>query len=280
MPTTPIAYNTGSPIAGTTQTGSLAVGSTAQPYCNDIGGVKWWMGPEESLGFVIGYPVPAGNHPTPIPGVSASVKFYRSAAKSNSSFLFLTNRVFNQTFTNASSASVWLTSNGYWNTYNSASVDYEVGDLALGGVIAYILQSADPGYDPLVQHGLVASTSDVSTGVAWGCSGTDISTGFEIGTGNQNTINIMAACSTAGIPARLCGDLIQGGYSDWYLPSQNELNAIYLNKNALGGIYANVPYWSSTDLSANFAYAVNFLNGIGLGDGRFNSYRVKAVRSF
>jgi hypothetical protein len=124
MPTTPIAYNTGSPIAGTTQTGSLAVGSTAQPYCNDIGGVKWWMGPEESLGYVIGKPVPAGNQPTPIPGVSASVGFYRSAVKTAGSFLTLTNRVFSQiitsSFTNASSASNWLTSNGYWNTYDGS----------------------------------------------------------------------------------------------------------------------------------------------------------------
>jgi hypothetical protein len=121
MPSTPIAYNTGSPIDGTTQTGSLAVGSTAQPYCNDIGGVKWWMGPEEATGFVIGYPVPAGNHPTPIPGVSASVGFKRSKFKTNSSFLALTNRAFNQTFTNAPSASAWLTANGYWNTYSGSS---------------------------------------------------------------------------------------------------------------------------------------------------------------
>lgn len=133
MPSTPIAYNTGSPISGTTQTGSLAVGSTAQPYSNDIGGVKWWMGPEESTGYVIGAPVPGNNQPTQLSGVSASVGFWRSAAKTANSFLSLTNNVFSQSitssFTNASSASAWLTSNGYWNTYDgsgSASPNFTI----------------------------------------------------------------------------------------------------------------------------------------------------------
>jgi hypothetical protein len=89
----------------------------------------------------------------------------------------------------------------------------------------------------------------------------------------------MAGCPTAGIPARLCGDLVEGGYSDWYLPSQQELERIYPNKVAIG-VYANVPYWTSTSGSANFASAINFLNGTGLGDNKSNSYRAKAIRSF
>ena len=55
--TTPLAYNTGSTIAGTTQVGSLAVGTTDQDYSVSPGGVTWWMGPDEDLGYVIGVPV-------------------------------------------------------------------------------------------------------------------------------------------------------------------------------------------------------------------------------
>ena len=121
MPTTPLAYNTGSIISGTTHVVNLAVGSTEQPYCNNIGGVKWWMGPEESTGFIIGVPVSGGNQPTPISGVSASVGFYRSKFKTGNSFIDLTNRVFKQSFTNANSASYWLTTNGYWNTYSGSA---------------------------------------------------------------------------------------------------------------------------------------------------------------
>jgi hypothetical protein len=167
MPSTPIAYNTGSTISGTTQTGSLAVGSTAQPYCNDIGGVKWWMGPEEENGFVIGYPVPANNHPTPIPGVSSSVGFKRSKTKTNSSFLALTNRAFNQTFTNASSASDWLTSNGYWNTYNSSATEFIVNVFQSGsGVVWY----GEGGFnlDALTFSGSSVGAASGYNGEIWG----------------------------------------------------------------------------------------------------------------
>jgi hypothetical protein len=279
MPTTPIAYNTGSSIVGTTQTGSLAIGSTAQPYSNDIGGVKWWMGPEESTGFVIGVPVPGNTQPTPIPGVFASVTFCRSEAKTNSSFLSLTNNAFNQTFQDPASASIWLTTNGYWNTY--VTTPYQVGENALGGVIAYILQPGDTGYDANVQHGLVVTPDLVSTGATWGCLGTLISgaDGTAIGTGNQNTIDIMAGCITAGIAARLCGDLVSGGYSDWYLPSKDELNKLYINRTAIG-----LPFifqiWSSSEIDDNGAWFQNFTNGaVGTGtktDGR----NVLAIRSF
>ena len=53
--TTPLAYNTGSTIPGTTQIGDLAVGTTDQDYSTNPGGVTWWMGPDEDLGYVIGF---------------------------------------------------------------------------------------------------------------------------------------------------------------------------------------------------------------------------------
>jgi hypothetical protein len=121
MASTPIAYNTGSSIVGTTQVGNLAVGTTSQDYSSNIGGVRWWNGPEENLGYVIGIPVSGGNQPTSVFGVDASVGFYRSDAKTDNSFNSLVNNIFSQSFSNASSASAWLTSNGYWNTYSSSA---------------------------------------------------------------------------------------------------------------------------------------------------------------
>jgi hypothetical protein len=56
--TTPLAYNTGSPIGGTSQVGDLAVGTSPQDYSTSPGGVPWWMGPDEELGYVIAVPVP------------------------------------------------------------------------------------------------------------------------------------------------------------------------------------------------------------------------------
>ena len=291
MPSTPIAYNTGSPISGTTQTGSLAVGSTAQPYSNDIGGVKWWMGPEESTGYVIGAPVPGNNQPTQLSGVSASVGFWRSVDKTSGSFLSLTNNVFSQSitssFTNATSASLWLTSNGYWNTY--LGLQYQVGQLVFGGIIAYVLQPGDPGYDANVEHGLVVAANDISGYKQWGCDGTLISgaVSYAIGSGASNTAAIIVSCSDSQSAARACADYsvtVDGTtYDDWYLPSLDELVAINTNKVAIGMPSVGV-YWSSTQQEIygpeSNATCVSFFFDSPAGSGKTAGLNVRPVRSF
>ena len=44
---------------------------------------------------------------------------------------------------------------------------YTIGDTALGGKIAYILQRGDSGYDANIQHGLVAAISDQTSAIRW-----------------------------------------------------------------------------------------------------------------
>ena len=122
MPTTrPFAYNTGTTIGGTTQFGNLAIGNSQVDYSLDYGGVKWWMGPDESLGYVIAVPVPSGTQPIPIAGTGAKVGFYGTEIMSypfgEFTFVLLVNQTFNQSFTNGDDASNWLTSNGYWNSW-------------------------------------------------------------------------------------------------------------------------------------------------------------------
>jgi Protein of unknown function (DUF1566) len=162
-----------------------------------------------------------------------------------------------------------------------AAATYTIGQAALGGTIAYILQSGDPGYSPSVQHGLVATVADVSSGARWGCIGTLLSgaNGAAIGTGNQNTIDIVAQCAEPNIAARLCSDLTEGGYSDWYLPSVNELKKLYTNKTAIGGFAIN-SYWSSTQDTANQGLTVFFIDGSDVSSLKNNSKPVRAIRSF
>ena len=172
----------------------------------------------------------------------------------------------------------WATNTNsvFVNSGDTAAPTYTIGQAALGGVIAYITGGGSTG-----TSGLVATVADISTGAEWGCNGTPISgaDGTAIGTGNQNTIDIMAGCAEAGIAARLCGDLVEGGFSDWYLPSKDELNALYTNKVAIGG-FTNNPYWTSTEVTGNSAWFQNFNNGFQLDIGKGSSFRVRAIRSF
>jgi hypothetical protein len=158
-----------------------------------------------------------------------------------------------------------------------APVTYTIGQAALGGIIAYITGGGSTG-----TSGLVATVADISTSAAWGCQGTLITgaDGTVIGTGNQNTIDIMAECPDAGIAARLCGDLVEGGYNDWYLSSIDELYTLYTNRVAIGG-FASGHYWSSTQASSNLAVLQNFsdIGGQGASPKNTASY-VRAIRSF
>jgi hypothetical protein len=137
--------------------------------------------------------------------------------------------------------------------------------------------------------GLIAAASDQSSIAEWGCSGVFISgaDGTAIGTGNQNTIDIVAGCTTSGTAADICANLTLKGYSDWFLPSRYELNKMYLNigqGDALGlgniGGFANPNYWSSTGYGSNYAGAQYFATGLHFGGAKTNDYYVRAVRAF
>ena len=158
-----------------------------------------------------------------------------------------------------------------------------IGDLYQGGIIAYFLVSGDPGYDANVRHGLIVAPSDQSAGATWGCYGTAISgsDGTALGTGNQNTIDFVAGCSETGAAAYLCANLILGGYSDWFLPSRDELNLVYLNKTTNMNFSGSPQYWTSSESNA-FGACVEYMTtgNMFTNNNKGGSYRVRAIRTF
>ncbi len=161
-------------------------------------------------------------------------------------------------------------------SFTTAGTFY-IGQSYGGGIIFYI--------DGTGIHGLISATSDQSTGVVpgWGCYGTFIGgTGTGIGTGQANTTAIVNGCSTPGIAARICDTLTLNGYTDWFLPSKDELNQMYIQKAVIGG-FANYGYWSSSEYDANNAWAQSFLTGNQVDLPKISTtlfYHVRAVRAF
>ena len=130
--------------------------------------------------------------------------------------------------------------------------------------------------------GLVFADVDQSTSAPWGCQGTFITltqTGF--GTGATNTQAIVDNCADLSTAARICHDLTLNGYDDWFLPSKDEMSMVY--NIILPAI--DIFYWTSSEASADNAYAVGRSSGAGViglppGTAKSTLYRVRAVRVF
>lgn len=164
-------------------------------------------------------------------------------------------------------------------TVNPAPV--AIGDSYGGGIVAYILVNGDTGYDPSVQHGLIAATADQSTGIQW-YNGSNVvtgATGTAIGTGQANTTAIVNIQGAGSYAVQLCDDLTVGGYNDWFLPSKDELDKLYTNKGAIGG-FADSYYWSSSEYDADYAWEQSFFDGNQGNFYKSGSQRVRAVRAF
>jgi len=159
-----------------------------------------------------------------------------------------------------------------------------VGDSYGGGKVAYILQSGDPDYVGGETHGLIAAIADQSTedGIQW-YNGSHVTTGATataIGTGQANTTAIVSKQGTGSYAAQLCNDLTEGGYDDWFLPSQDELNKLWLNKVAIGG-FADSYYWSSSEQPAAVnAFTQLFSTGGQVVSNEKDTYLVRAARAF
>jgi hypothetical protein len=159
-----------------------------------------------------------------------------------------------------------------WTTTNCLVL--KIGDTGpAGGKVFYLT-------DTTGLHGLEAAPTDQSDGIIWGCLGkTVVGTKSVIGTGKANTAAIIARCEP-GTAAQIAASYSLNGFTDWYLPSKDELNLLYAQQAVVGGFAWNT-YWSSTEYDRNIAWSQGFHSG-----GQYNNTTknwilpVRAVRAF
>ncbi|MEI6080703.1 MAG: hypothetical protein WCQ53_08735 [bacterium] len=135
-----------------------------------------------------------------------------------------------------------------------------------------------------------------AVGIAWGEGAATGSIATAVGTGQANTDKIIATKGAGTYAARLCRDLVSGGFSDWFLPSKDELNKIYINlqkgvdENGVAyppagvGTFTNDYYWSSTEINSELALE-QVIDSSDVDHAPFDNFKqatasVRCVRAF
>jgi hypothetical protein len=192
------------------------------------------------------------------------------------------------------------------NIKDDSCSNIAIGQHCYGGIIFYI--------DNTGQHGLVAAPEDFKnvagaysdnlgysyipwnsscgwqynpaindwydTGVACPYLGV---TDTAMGTGQSNTSKIVVAQGAGIYAAKLCDDLVLNNHDDWFLPSRDELNTMYINigqsGNNIGG-FVSYAYWNSSERDYDYSWTQYFFNGSQYGDNKYVPLLVRAVRAF
>src|SRR5690554_1566998 len=161
-------------------------------------------------------------------------------------------------------------------TGGGSTNNFYLGQDTLGSIVFYIYIGSDGN-----QHGLIVNKNESTA--QWQSSGTTTNA-TRSWDGVYNT-----GLMTSSPAANYVNGLTDGGFTDWYLPSIDELSILWHNRfhanNALnaGGftLLSNTAYyWSSTEDSATDALCFLFNRGYSSSYGKSYTYSVRAVRAF
>ena len=204
---------------------------------------------------------------------------------------------------------------GLWPTAGNIAPPTVIGQAYGGGFYA-----GQIGVSSVATHYLIVGpVSTAQTQLVWKNANTTTPGADSAINGPQNTADMVAAGNSTVFPcAHFCNDLVIGGFDDWYMPAQNELEVCYfnlkptteanvtnsgINSNAVPArasnytagtpaqtsaanfitvtgaeAFAAFSYWSSTESSATYARLQRF--GAGYQDVVYKngSNRVRAIR--
>ena len=186
-----------------------------------------------------------------------------------------------------------------------------VGQTYQGGLIAHIFSIGELGYAAGQTHGIIVALKDYNAN--WGTNIiltdgtkmalTDVDSCYElVGHAKINTnriINtfssftavkngkIISPTSFTEYAAKLCDTLVLNGYSDWYLPTTDELIIITnttpnIGANMLGTYWSSVSYYQSFGTYYAYSYTTNgrALYSIDKSNQPMSSYKIRPIRYF
>jgi hypothetical protein len=113
--------------------------------------------------------------------------------------------------------------------------------------------------------------------------------GQSVWDGLSNSNAVMAQAGHSSSAALLCYNSTNGGQTDWYLPSIQELNKIWANQVDIGRTLSRISgatpfaferYWSSTEYSVTSIFYLHFLTALINNDSKGRTYHVRAVRAY
>ena len=184
---------------------------------------------------------------------------------------------------NLNSTDVFGCTDSFGFSYNpDATIDngdcliMKVGAVAYGGLVVYVDENGSTG--------LVVAPEDIEGTFEWGCynQNVDGADGDNIGSGLQNTMDIINfGCSSQDsslTAAQVCFDYELDGFTDWYLPSRDEL---LIGSNIIESVAIssfNEYVWSSSEQSNQYSYIGNSYTNSN--DNKTHHRNVRPIRSF
>lgn len=157
------------------------------------------------------------------------------------------------------------------------TIDYSINDPLDGGIIVYLLQQGDLGYDANVQHGIIANTV-IGTGAYSQFNELLNAYGAQIGDGAPNTDGIILNSSGGAGTVAAFTRVLFGPTA--FLPSIDELTEILTNTGPITAItWPNGRYWSSTETSASSAETCLIGGGVAT-NGKQQNFYILACKPF
>lgn len=171
-------------------------------------------------------------------------------------------------------------------TGGAGNFTHYIGEQFGGGVIFHLFKD-----NAGVEHGLIVDKTDLSTAQAWSnidqvLIGPAAQSNWD-GLSNSNAIINQAGHINSA--AALCLNSANGGQSDWYLPSVQELNMLWNNNYTVSRAISQIAgatqlsaafCWSSSESGYDGAWTFAFSSGPAYNGNKGNTFYVRAVRAF